>query len=109
MSRRTSRGTCTGANRSGELNGGGRQPDVTSYDYDAPIDEAGRPTEKFWLFREVFAAYQDVARQEGQLPDVPEPRRVLDALRGCTGCPSRSRGRATPGSPCPPGPGASSG
>ncbi|MFJ1746853.1 beta-galactosidase [Streptomyces sp. NPDC088116] len=55
-----------GANRSGELNGGALEPDVTSYDYDAPIDEAGRPTEKFRLFREVFAQFQD-----GPLPEVP--------------------------------------
>lgn len=30
-------------------------PDTTSYDYDAVLDEAGRPTPKFALFREVIA------------------------------------------------------
>jgi beta-galactosidase len=30
-------------------------PDTTSYDYDAVLDEAGRPTAKFALFREVIA------------------------------------------------------
>ncbi|WP_329069319.1 glycoside hydrolase family 35 protein [Streptomyces sp. NBC_01429] len=63
-----------GANRGGELNGGALEPDVTSYDYDAPIDEAGRPTEKFHLMREVLAEYQ-----EGPLPGVPQPPAVLAA------------------------------
>lgn len=31
------------------------QPDTTSYDYDAPLDEAGRPTSKYFLFRDVIA------------------------------------------------------
>ena len=29
-------------------------PLVTSYDYDAALDEAGRPTKKFYLFRDVI-------------------------------------------------------
>ena len=29
-------------------------PLVTSYDYDAALDEAGRPTRKFFLFRDVI-------------------------------------------------------
>jgi beta-galactosidase len=33
---------------------------VTSYDYDAPLDEAGNPTEKFHAFREVIARYAEV-------------------------------------------------
>ncbi|MFF1446824.1 beta-galactosidase family protein [Streptomyces sp. NPDC058274] len=56
-----------GANRGGgDLHDGPLEPDVTSYDYDAPIDELGRPTEKFWRFREVLADYAD-----GPLPAVP--------------------------------------
>ncbi|MGW1881864.1 glycoside hydrolase family 35 protein [Streptomyces sp. NPDC001970] len=55
-----------GANRGGELHDGALEPDVTSYDYDAPIDEYGRPTEKFWAFREVLAEYAD-----GPLPALP--------------------------------------
>ncbi|MGP3771569.1 glycoside hydrolase family 35 protein [Streptomyces sp. SDT5-1] len=63
----TSFGGWAGANRGGgALHDGPLEPDVTSYDYDAPIDEFGRPTEKFWLFREVLAGYA-----EGPLPDVP--------------------------------------
>ena len=51
---------------------GGSCPTVTSYDYDAPVDEHGRPTEKFWRFREVLAEYAD-----GPLPDVPGSRPAL--------------------------------
>ncbi|MFD9544916.1 beta-galactosidase family protein [Streptomyces sp. NPDC060022] len=36
------------------------RPTVTSYDYDAPLDEAGDPTEKFTAFREVIAKYAPV-------------------------------------------------
>lgn len=61
-----------GANRGGALHDGQLEPTVTSYDYDAPVDEAGRPTEKFWRFREVLAEYHD-----GPLPDVPPEPPVL--------------------------------
>ncbi|MFD9883759.1 beta-galactosidase family protein [Streptomyces alboflavus] len=64
-----------GANRAGgTLHDGRLQPDVTSYDYDAPIDERGRPTEKFWLFREILSAYA-----EGPLPEVPATPAALAA------------------------------
>ncbi|MFD7323525.1 beta-galactosidase family protein [Streptomyces sp. NPDC059875] len=63
-----------GANRAGELHEGELQPTVTSYDYDAPVDEAGLPTEKYWRFREVLAEYA-----EGPLPQVPEPPRRIAA------------------------------
>ncbi|WP_433258883.1 glycoside hydrolase family 35 protein [Streptosporangium sp. CA-135522] len=33
------------------------RPTITSYDYDAPLDEAGDPTEKFTAFREIIAKY----------------------------------------------------
>ncbi|MFG3370285.1 beta-galactosidase [Streptomyces sp. NPDC048156] len=72
----TSFGGWAGANRAGSLHEGRLLPDVTSYDYDAPVDEHGRPTEKFWRFREVFAAYAD-----GPLPDVPEqPAALTEAV-----------------------------
>lgn len=61
-----------GANRGGVLHDGVLEPDVTSYDYGAPVDETGRPTEKFWLFREVLAGYR-----EGPLPEVPPAPPVL--------------------------------
>ncbi|MFD3479331.1 beta-galactosidase [Streptomyces sp. NPDC058695] len=68
----TSFGGWAGANRAGQLHDGLLQPDVTSYDYDAPVDEHGRPTEKFWRFREVLAEYADEP-----LPDVPEQPAAL--------------------------------
>lgn len=33
------------------------QPDVTSYDYDAPIDEQGRPTPKYFTIRRLIEKY----------------------------------------------------
>lgn len=47
-------------------------PIVTSYDYDAPLDEAGRPTEKYWAFREVIARYTPVPEVTPTAPD-PAP------------------------------------
>ncbi len=32
-------------------------PDVTSYDYDAPIDESGRPTPKYFAYRKELAKF----------------------------------------------------
>jgi beta-galactosidase len=34
---------------------GGYQPDVSSYDYDAPIDESGRPRPKYFTLRTIIA------------------------------------------------------
>ncbi|MCC5895631.1 MAG: beta-galactosidase [Alkalibacterium sp.] len=43
-------------------------PDVTSYDYDAPLTEWGEITDKYRAFREVIKNYST-----GPLPDLPEP------------------------------------
>lgn len=59
----TNFGFTNGANDKGVY-----QPITTSYDYDAPIDEAGRPTEKFWAFREVIAKYAPVPAFEPPVP-----------------------------------------
>lgn len=48
-------------------NSPGYQPDCTSYDYDAPIDEAGRPTLKFNELRAMLQEFSDKP-----LPAVPE-------------------------------------
>jgi len=66
-----------GANRGGALHDGPLEPDVTSYDYDAPVDEVGRPTPKFRAFREVLAGYAD-----GPLPEPPPAPPVLGAGAG---------------------------
>lgn len=47
-------------------NSPGFAPDVTSYDYDAPINEYGEPTEKYWLLRKTIQKYSDK-----KLPAVP--------------------------------------
>lgn len=66
----TSFGFTSGANYGGHF-----QPQPTSYDYDAPIDEMGRPTEKFIALRELFAKH--LAPGES-LPDVPPTTPVLE-------------------------------
>ena len=57
----TNFGLTNGANDKGLY-----QPTVTSYDYDAPLDEAGRPTEKFWMFRDVIARHEPVPALDSQ-------------------------------------------
>jgi hypothetical protein len=51
------------------------QPDVTSYDYDAPLNEIGRPTPKFAAIRDLLAKYQP---DGAKLPDVPEPLPAIE-------------------------------
>ncbi|MET9464536.1 beta-galactosidase [Streptomyces sp. NPDC006544] len=59
-----------GANHCGSRPGDpGYQRTVTSYDYDAPIGEAGELTAKFRAFREVIGKY--VPLPEGPLPEQP--------------------------------------
>ncbi len=48
-------------------NSPGFAPDVTSYDYDAPINEYGQATPKFWELRKMMQKYSDKA-----LPSVPK-------------------------------------
>ncbi|MGI5347710.1 glycoside hydrolase family 35 protein [Streptomyces sp. CA-250714] len=59
----TNFGWYNGANHDGTA----YQPTVTSYDYDAPIGEAGELTAKFHLFRDV------IARHTGRTPPPPPP------------------------------------
>jgi beta-galactosidase len=53
--------------------------DVTSYDYGAPLDEAGHPTPKFLAFRKIFAkcATCDGGTGEACLPPIPDPPPVI--------------------------------
>ena len=50
-------------------NSPGFAPDVTSYDYDAPINEWGLPTEKYWILRRTMEKYNDGKK----MPSVPKP------------------------------------
>lgn len=49
-------------------------PQTASYDYDAPLDEAGNPTEKFHAFRKVIQKYLPAGTV---LPAVPEKRPTI--------------------------------
>ena len=60
----TNFGFWAGANYNNETN---IQPDITSYDYDAPISEAGWATEKYMGIRDLMKKYVKY-----DVPDVPE-------------------------------------
>ena len=50
-------------------NGGQKyEPDISAYDYDAPIDEAGRPNAKFTAIRDVMRKHLSPGEK---LPDLP--------------------------------------
>jgi beta-galactosidase len=50
------------------------QPQPTSYDYDAPLDEAGRPTPKYFAIRK---AITDHLGSDASIPAVPAPNPVI--------------------------------
>jgi len=62
----TNFGFTAGANSGGK----GYEPDVTSYDYDAPITEQGQPTAKYMAIRKLIGSYLPKGKK---LPPVPEP------------------------------------
>jgi len=47
------------------------QPDITSYDYDAPINERGEPTPQYFTLRDLIAKYT-----KQKLPKIPQPTAV---------------------------------
>ena len=53
-------------------NSPGFAPDVTSYDYDAPINEYGQATPKFWELRSMMAKYND-GKKMSAVPKAPMP------------------------------------
>jgi len=48
------------------------QPDLTSYDYDAPLNEQGVPTAKYYMLRNLIKQYVDYA--------IPEPPALVKAI-----------------------------
>jgi beta-galactosidase len=68
----TNFGFTAGANSGGK---GGYEPDVTSYDYDAPIDEQGRATPKYTALRDLIASHLPAGRT---LPPIPDPIPSID-------------------------------
>jgi len=70
----TSFGFYAGANIDAES--GDYQPDITSYDYAAPISEQGMPTARYMRYRSVIGGYLSVP-----LPRVPAPIATIPADR----------------------------
>ncbi|MFZ0632723.1 MAG: beta-galactosidase family protein [Acidobacteriaceae bacterium] len=70
----TSFGWMNGANS----NGKNYEPDVTSYDYDAALDETGHPTPKYYRFRTIIA--RDTGITPPPVPAAP-PAMSLPAFR----------------------------
>ncbi|HTY60110.1 MAG TPA: beta-galactosidase family protein, partial [Bacteroidota bacterium] len=64
----TNFGFTAGANSGGK----GYEPHITSYDYDAPVNEQGRPTPKYCALRSLIAGYA------GEPPPIPEPLPAID-------------------------------
>ncbi|HPM87291.1 MAG TPA: beta-galactosidase [Bacteroidales bacterium] len=62
-------GTNFGFTAGANSGGNGYEPDVTSYDYDAPINEQGRPTYKYHALRKLIGSYLP---KKGKLPDIPD-------------------------------------
>ena len=75
----TTRGFLNGANFKGDTSH--YEPQISSYDYDAPLDEAGNPTAKFRAFRAVIAKYRPAGAPA--LPPVPaaKPSAALPAVQ----------------------------
>ena len=59
-------------------NSPGFAPDVTSYDYDAPINEAGQPTPKYWALRNTLTKHlaqgERIAKVPKAIPTISIPR-----------------------------------
>ena len=72
----TTRGFMNGANMSRR---DPYSPQTSSYDYDAPLDEAGSPTAKFYKFREVIQKHLPAGEK---LPTVPakNPTIIIPAI-----------------------------
>jgi beta-galactosidase len=67
----TNFGFTAGANSGGK----GYEPDVTSYDYDAPITEQGQVTPKYTALRKLIGSYLPKGKK---LPSVPDPVPVME-------------------------------
>ena len=67
----TTRGYMNGANYN---DNSPYEPQISSYDYDAPLDEAGNATPKFMKFREVIAKHLPAGET---LPEVPAKKPVI--------------------------------
>ena len=59
----------------GGTNSPGFAPDVTSYDYDAPISESGQTTPKYWELRKALSKYMNGEKQ-AKVPALIKPIRI---------------------------------
>ncbi|HNV03705.1 MAG TPA: beta-galactosidase [Vicinamibacterales bacterium] len=90
-------GTNFGFTAGANSGGAGYEPDLTSYDYDAPIGEQGRPAPKYYALREAIAASLPAGEKLPPVPDpipavaVPEfPMRAYASIWGNLPAPQRS-------------------
>jgi len=67
-------GTSFGFHAGANIEAGEYQPDITSYDYSAPISEQGAASAKYMRYREIIARYLTEP-----LPEVPAPVATLPA------------------------------
>jgi len=67
----TNFGFTAGANSGGK----GYEPDVTSYDYDAPVNEQGLPTAKYMALRKLIGSYLPKGKK---LPQIPDPLPAIE-------------------------------
>jgi beta-galactosidase len=74
----TTFGFMNGANFASVRGSKGYEPDISSYDYDSPIDEAGRLAPKFALYRDVIRKHLPPGET---LPDPPTPLPVIEIPR----------------------------
>jgi beta-galactosidase len=74
----TSFGFTAGANSGGK----GYEPDVTSYDYDAPVNEQGQPTAKYFALRNLISSYLPRGKK---LPPVPDSVPSIEIIAVPTG------------------------
>lgn len=70
----TTYGFMAGANASRDMP---IQPDTTSYDYGSPLDEAGRPTDKFFAIRDVIQKHFP----DEKFPALPPPLPMVEIPR----------------------------
>ncbi|HEU4988636.1 MAG TPA: beta-galactosidase family protein [Gemmatimonadaceae bacterium] len=64
-------GTTPGFMNGANIDGGRYHPQTSSYDYDAALDESGRPTPKYYMFRDVIA--QATGETPPPVPATPAP------------------------------------
>ena len=71
-------GTSFGWMNGADMDNGKYRPDVTSYDYDAPLSESGDLTPKFYLFRDAF---REATGKTPPSPPSPIPARAYAPVK----------------------------